>query len=71
MKLIALRTFSHGFFLYTTNDTLTLPDELAQEFIDKGFVKPYEDGFKTMVTKEAKPIVHAKAPPPNPTRKKK
>ncbi len=70
MKLIAIRTFSHGFFLYTTNDIVVLPDELAQEFIDRGFVKPYEEGFKTMVTKED-PVVQAMPPPPKPTRKKK
>ena len=69
MKLIALRTFSHGFFLYTTNEIVVLPDELAKEFIDRGFVKPYEEGFKTMITKEEAPP--AKEPPPKPTRKKK
>lgn len=70
MKLIALRTFSYGFFLYTTNDIVFLPDDKVKEFIDMGFVKPYEDGFKTMVTKED-PVAQAMPPPPKPTRKKK
>lgn len=68
MKVIAIRTFSHGFYLYTANDTLTLPDELAKDFIEKGFVKPFEEGFKTMVTKEEKPPTPTRA---KQTRKKK
>jgi len=79
MKVIAIRTFSWGFGLYTTGDQLDLPDTTAKALIDNGFVKPYEEGFKTLITKQPEPVVNATkavteppAPPPaKQTRKKK